>query len=1040
MKWIKNIYYALLVIISTIACTDENLVEYNNEPRVEEGIPMTLNLNFQVEGAMVQSRTAQDINTEYKVTNLYVFAFNEDGTLDAKRLYQLGELTDVQEKQNDNTGITQGTVPDFQMHSGNNKSFYAVANVGYSGLKYADFDKVSSITDLMSITSTLENITSIERMGFIMSGQLMNQGQDKFNVPAGESKISGTLYLYRTDARITFKVKGKAKNASWTNFSFEPRGYRVLNIPQTTYVFSHEEDAQSDYGHMTQLLTFDNLNVTSSDGIYSSFDFYLQENRQNPMKYINDNSWNVEGVDASQSQERGLFVLREEWNGYYEEGDKSQQKKFIFAPQNGTYVEIKGLLSYQDETKNPVEFVSADVTYTIHLGNTGQYNTDINNYATERNTHYTYNVTVRGIDDIVVEVEKDQEKQPGVDGDVVIAGGEVLELDSHFDRYKFYLKKSDLLETSDDKVLTWAISTPFENAMRIKGNSDMPHDYKWITFAVNKEYGVDRDSYVKYPGDDIYDGGQSVTGTYKAPHWTGYGKSSIALRDVEQLLNFLTEEAEKTDSELFESFYDSDKRVYVEDAVVITAFIDEFVYVRNPMDSNDPSTPENPTEEGLLLWKKVVNGRDRMLHICRGAGKTSTDGASSVIRSVLSFQQHPIYTIYDVSQDDLKTAWGTENIMETGRLKASFDHPHASSEPYTNTKDNGRQNQMNFVIDVEKKWTDIISTESRYGLNSAGGPNTIDYNTIWHACMLRNRDINGDNIIQDREVRWYLAAIDQLSDLWIGDDAINETARIYQGDGIERYHVASSTYWDTVSGETAPQKVTKSKNPAVLWSEEGASIGDYGYSSSSGVTSWGGKYAYRCIRNLGIPLNEAEAIPEDYIQWDKVTHTVNLARLGYASKRQASDGARELPSHDEQSANNRPYSKFQLCDEIYSRYEVRGKEVNYSWLQFHNELYPSWGVTSSPCPEGYRVPNQREMAIMLTIPDIVEELDEEKSNTETNNPLGVYITGTAFSRNGTGNYTSGNRYGFLYRPYDKTFILESGESNKGGTRCIRDIQ
>lgn len=232
------------------------------------------------------------------------------------------------------------------------------------------------------------------------------------------------------------------------------------------------------------------------------------------------------------------------------------ERTFVFAPQNGTYVEIKGQLSYQKtDNSGNTEFVSADVTYTIHLGNTGgvdDVNNEekVNNYDTERNTHYTYNVTITDVNSIIVEVEDDKEDRPGAEGDVVIAGGEVLELDSHFDRYLFYLYLDDLKDQTPDGRLTWAVSTPFENAMRITGpNGNMPHDYKWITFAVNWEYGADKDHYVKYPGDFAYDGYNgstpTETGTYVNPAWTGYqipsaNNGMIVLRDIEQLLNYLT--------------------------------------------------------------------------------------------------------------------------------------------------------------------------------------------------------------------------------------------------------------------------------------------------------------------------------------------------------------------------------------------------------------------------------------------------------------------------------------------------------------------
>ena len=1052
MKYIVRCVLAGLLVSAVSSCTDDVLVQ-GDGAKVEEGVPMSVRFNFQVEKTAVQTRAAQRTNTEYKVNNLYVFAFNGDGTLDAKRLYRLAELENTTEKQDNGTGTTQGDIPDFRMTSGNGKTFYAVANVGYSGLRSSAFDNVQTLSDLKAVTSDLPESTSLDRTFFVMSGQLDNDGQTAFNVSPGATSVAGTFWLKRTDARITFKVWSNPADRDWTNFSFEPRSYRVVNIPRRTYILPGDEDASGEYGRMTQTLGFDE---TDAGGI-STFDFYLQENRQEPKQQITDEALTGENKNAT------LFAMREEWT---ETDEDTGEKIFDYAPEHGTYVEIKGLLSYENTAEDGTsQFVSADVTYTIHLGNTGtaaEANSKANNYNTLRNTHYTYNVTVRGVESIVVEVESDEheETRPGAEGEVVIAGGEVVELDSHFDRYKFYLRQSDLQEQSPEGVLTWAISTPFESAMRVQGGTELPHDYKWITFAINKEYGVDNldyrgrltDEYVKYPGDFAYDGYDgstpSETGTYVDPAWNGFHSNrpdgKVVLRDIEQLLNYLTEEARtNSNSNLFE-------RYNGEYVVFVTAFIDEFLYVADPINPNG-STPTDPTPEGLLLWKKVVNGRDRMLHICRGAGQTSPDGNSSVIRSVLSFRQHPIHTIYDVSQPDdvLERAWGTEMIMETGVMAASFDHAHRNREPYsnieiangrtTNSTSNGRTNQLNFVIDTRKEWTDVIKTDERYGLNSGGGYGSTNYNTIWHACMLRNRDINGDNVIDEREVRWYLASIDQLSALWIGDAAINESARTYppEAEGT-RYHIASSTYW---TGNNSPS-VPSSVDPMVLWAEEGSSLG--GYVDSHGYNGTRENYAYRCVRNLGIDLNAsvAENEPQNYWEWDEETRTVDLSRLGYASKRSASDGGSTLPEHHERNTNNRPYEKFQLAEEDFSRYQVwhdgnhweegYWEAVNYNWLQFHNALYPDNGSSDSPCPEDYRVPNQREMAIMLSIPSVKAEFDEVPRH---------YMVPTSFSMNGQAPlYSDGDRDGFLYNSSSKAYLLDTrGVGYAGGTRCIRDV-
>ena len=78
--------------------------------------------------------------------------------------------------------------------------------------------------------------------------------------------------------------------------------------------------------------------------------------------------------------------------------------KFEFAPKASTYIELTGWFENADKT------VAADVRYYIHLGNFGK---DLNHFSVERDHHYTYNVTINGVDDIVVEVEDENEKNSG---------------------------------------------------------------------------------------------------------------------------------------------------------------------------------------------------------------------------------------------------------------------------------------------------------------------------------------------------------------------------------------------------------------------------------------------------------------------------------------------------------------------------------------------------------------------------------------------------------------------------------------------------
>ena len=163
----------------------------------------------------------------------------------------------------------------------------------------------------------------------------------------------------------------------------------------------------------------------------------------------------------------------------------------------------------------------------------------------------------------------------------------------------------------------------------------------------------------------------------------------------------------------------------------------------------------------LSLWKKTVNTENRLLNICVEGSKYSPDGQSSVSRSVYTISQNPVYTFYNPNgtSGDFNTAWGVEASVETKFLPIVPDG--VDNDTFTskfdneiNTPDNGRSNTLNILSsERELRWDEVINTD----ITSINDILLHDYKSIWYACLLRNRDLNGDDIVQASEIRWYLA-------------------------------------------------------------------------------------------------------------------------------------------------------------------------------------------------------------------------------------------------------------------------------------------
>lgn len=1078
-----TILLSLLALISS--CTDEDIIKSFN---IKEGVPVTVSLKYNVAQSTVETRSAQDATVEQTVQRLFVIAFKQNGDISGKTY-----VPSV------NSTLGYGTV-ELKMYSGEGQQIFAVANPnsGVGTLSYEELDAVTTLEEFKDLHSQLRtgDGLSVERMAFLMCGQLQNE-EDNTDIAVSEEGVlvnaTQPIELERVDARITFNVDVDASENRYTNMTFTPKYYRVENIPQGTYLVPRDNDdyaATMENGYASMQTAgkeyyFDE--AKREDGERAYFEFYLLENRRQPTKIITK-----EEKKANYDEVQNLYALREKRERTEEPVDETKPGqeyvpgKFIFAPENSTYVTIRGTLSFEDGT----DFYNADVTYTIHLGSTGNKKDNgddwsnnevlVNNYDIRRNTHYTYNVTITGVESMRVEVQEDKEKRPGVEGDVIKAGGEVVELDSHYGRAKFSLTRGDILAG-----LSWAISTPFQRGLKVFNRSNYTvdgtengtvetdytnlegrdglktdlslNDYRWVQFAINQKciltstsQAVPPTAFAKYPGYAAY---SSTNLTGKAPafgssgyHYTGTTaiyNQDVVLYDVNQLLNYLFIEANKTtDCDLF---LKNGEVSYEDDAeVTITAFIDEFVYKYNPTEVYyeipDVIQAEDPD---LTLWKQVVNGDNRMLHICVKGASYSPDGNTSWAESVITFSQRPIYTFYD-PDSDVSTAWGTEYKNES----ADENLPATSSalnnitwSGKNDSFDDGRKNTVNVLSQLDGlKWTDVLYlNEGDYGKLKEG------YNSVWFACLGRNRDLNGDNLVQMSEIRWYLASVDQLTDIFIAEAAV-PNAKLYSqnatSESVPLEHVISSTS-HTVSYNTM--------NPWIIWAEEGASRGQYGTSGDSPSYP----HTYRCLRNLGLSLSQIDNSVDDYVKSsdestrkvsvgrETVTYTekfIDLSRLEPNTLRAALTGGL-LPQNKERDDNDRPYRKFAVLVSA----EGSGRNSSYTNL---SGLYPNvstiaWNSLYSnekignPCPDGYRAPNLREMMLMYTTyPTLFE------------NAFGgiysYYLCKTGFSFNGWSGYRDG-RPGFVYiyesnADYGNLKLIGNDDGTASGkVRCVRDV-
>lgn len=333
-------------------------------------------------------------------------------------------------------------------------------------------------------------------------------------------------------------------------------------------------------------------------------------------------------------------------------------------------------------------------------------------------------------------------------------------------------------------------------------------------------------------------------------------------------------------------------------------------------------------------WSNYVNKPDRIAQIiCH----TRSGSDSNTIEAAYVIRQKSILSFYDVGA--VNTAWGIESINETTNkengIEVGLEYGTLKGSSGTSLY-NGRYNMITELGGSSTNRGDWYVSPF-----DANTPTYIDYREAlkkaYAACMQRNRDEDGNGVISDDEIKWYLPAIYQYTDMSIGMNVLSPSVQLYSDDDYKQsFNEDGKKYWMF-------KHFVSNSGKKVFWAEEGGSYGAFGNSGDGKISKKISTTSrqLRCVRNLGTSSNKTDISETDYPQ-DFVSYkssVMDLKNINSAALRSSRLSSGELGRHDERDIKSRPYSSFRVAKQNVPTYSYSFKQGGNYALSDRNGYY-----------------------------------------------------------------------------------------------------
>lgn len=1022
IRYIRRSVIAGLAVAGVVAmssCADEIIYD----GYVDAGSPVEVSVALFLPDAGEKEVLSRSVDGKLvnQIYDIMIFAFDQNGELAQRYFFRDLEEGVVACDPNVSTGSLASVVlPSSGGAAAGVLNMNVPAGRGYlMAVANIEIKSTSLLARLMEVKTRSELLglyasdTHYDSDASILSGVYMEKKEvsmDEYE-PSGEivfrsGTMPGRIHLLSTTAAVKFNINGKGAGSKGGVFVLD--SYELVNLPSRTPLF---KEIGAPIAAEAPCITTGSLGVFEEVGANGySFEFETLE-------YL------ATGKNIIRYPERAA------WEGM--RSDNPLYKNFVNAPAAAPYVILRGTYTgksdYVDESgADKSGQVSADVSYYIFLGHDSGLGTveGYNDFSTHRNWQYTYNITVNGVNDITVEVNREGNDhiRDDAEGDVVVMDTDSSHrFDSHYCQMEFKITMKEVREIYSNGLLGFRVIVPgygVDSQMFLKKGSDGKY--------VNENstgWGVHDDvtgalisgstaNHKKKGYMDLYNLACVSADWLRFYLHTSDDTAAVQADPVKLNYSDVVNKTDSGGSPLLLSIYrflwklktfaESSQTSHPDsEELTFTVFVQENYYENNWNDRMVMNHGASGTS-GNVDWSQFVNVSDRKV-LLFPVTRFSNDDASSFSNPRRVFSQRSIRTIYNPVEG--YKSWGVESLEEfiqpvtapdwykgsdwvsARRMLRIAEWKNSKRTNFSsNTSTTGTTSKYARVASYNllkgKAWTTYLNYNSKYknNLNYRISGNvrintTSDYaatNDMISACLGRNRDLNGDGKIDAAEIRWYVPGISQLQALYVGNSGLPTEARLYQKEANEGKWVYKHYLSATRSG-------TNTTN-SVLWAEEGCSTGAMNNSYAFGLH-------VRCVRDLGTDLSKAEEVwsgfyenrkepsgnAAGYIDIDKLN--VNCVRTALENKDLS--GVVTTFSH-----SNRPAAKFYYARKIINT----GPTKSFSYPNGTSYTVPDWTSSSliridtenrksestpqlrSLCAQnfgqGWRTPTISEVAIM----------------------------------------------------------------------------